>query len=192
MNFKGHITGGTLAGVGVAGLAIVSGYSPLNQAVLQQFIETPFSLDNSITTLAGLFLITCFMSLFPDLDTTSIPQRWFYRLLFVCQGVLYYQKKLDWFALLAFLSILPVVHKHRGWTHWKITPWLISVFLAAVYEYFQVRDAWFREFNWENVLQFLQIYWMYACACIIGHYTHLLLDSKSPLLTFLRNDKNHH
>lgn len=193
MNFQGHLTGGLIAGAAVTVLAPISGYVRLSTESLAAFMDTPLSFHGDISVLILLFLTTCFMALFPDLDTASIPQRWFYRILFVVQLALFYHKQMDWFAVLAFVSILPIVHKHRGWTHWKIAPWLMSLFLAVVFEYIRAKESWFGSFQWENVGIFLQQYWIYLVACVVGHYTHLLLDSRHVrFLPFIKNPQNHH
>ena len=67
MTFKGHLTGGILAGIGVTGLAARWGYIP--------------SADYRIW--AAVCGTTVFFSLFPDLDTASVPQRWFFRAVFM-------------------------------------------------------------------------------------------------------------
>ena len=68
------------------------------------------------------------MALFPDLDTASIIQRWFYRALLVLLLILMINKQYDYFIVLSFVAVLPLIDKHRGWTHWKTAPWLISIF----------------------------------------------------------------
>lgn len=108
-------------------------------------------------------------------------------------AILYFQKELEVFCLLAFVTLLPVMHKHRGWTHWKVTPWLVALFLAIIWEYFRVQDTWRDRFSWENVWVALHSSWAFVFACVLGHYTHLLLDSRRiRLLPFIRNKPQHH
>ncbi|MBF0237396.1 MAG: metal-dependent hydrolase [SAR324 cluster bacterium] len=193
MNFKGHAFGGGITGIGVAGLAVFSGAIPVTPEVLKQIMNAPLQHMNPVLMLLSIFAVTWFMSLFPDLDTASVPQRWFFRIMLIILGILYVKRQMDLFALVAFSVLLPVIHKHRGWTHWKITPWLVSAFLAIVYEYFRVQDAWFASFSWHNVLAFLKQYWIFVVGCVAGHYTHLFLDSRSvKWLPFISNSTNHH
>jgi hypothetical protein len=193
MNFRGHVTGGFLAGATVCTAAVASGYVPWDSDALEHFLDSPLPLEGAIPLLLGLFGVTVFMSLFPDLDTASVPQRWFYRIVFVLLGVSYFTGHHDLFAVVAFLSPLPLIHKHRGWTHWLITPWLIAMLLAAVHEYLRIKDSLFSGFQWEQVLELLQTYWLFVVACVIGHYMHLLLDSRSiRWLPFIRNESDHH
>ena len=193
MNFRGHLTGGLIAGGIATGVSLGAGYVSLNTESIQQFVAQPFHWEGEIQTLIGIYVTTLFMALFPDLDIGSIPQRWFFRGIFLLLVILYFQRQMELFSFFAFVAILPVMHKHRGWTHWKITPWLISLFLAVIIEYFETKGDWAGNFSWENVLSFLQEFWGYVFACVLGHYTHLLLDSrKIHWLPFISNSKNHH
>ncbi|MGK5094683.1 hypothetical protein WDW89_22065 [Deltaproteobacteria bacterium TL4] len=193
MNFSGHFAGGIVAGGGITLVAIASQAVVLNAETLNQLVNNPLNAHNSIVVWMGLFLTTVFMSLFPDLDTGSIPQRWFFRIVFILLIFLYFKKWMDIFAVVAFSALLPVVHKHRGWTHWKITPWLIALFLGIILEYFRAKASWFQGFSWGNVEGLLRKYWLYVVACITGHYTHLLLDSRHvKWLPFISNSREHH
>ena len=101
--------------------------------------------------------------------------------------------RLDLFVVLAFGALLPLIHRHRGWTHWKVTPWVVSLFLASAHEYLVTRDAWFRSFSPGGVWEAMERYWPFVFACVAGHYTHLLLDSRSlKWLPFIRNPADHH
>ncbi|HIF69217.1 MAG TPA: hypothetical protein EYQ29_07865 [Candidatus Lambdaproteobacteria bacterium] len=193
MNFRGHLNGGLLAGAITASVAVTTKYVSLSPEAFQHFTGNPLHWQGEVQTLIGLFLATLFMALFPDLDTASVPQRWFFRGMFVLLAFLFFTRQMELFAILAFVSLLPVMHKHRGWTHWKITPWVIALFLAVVFEYFRAKDSWAQGFSWQRVWEFLQQFWMYVFACVLGHYTHLLLDSRQiRWLPFIRNSTNHH
>ena len=99
----------------------------------------------------------------------------------------------DLFVIIAFCALLPVLHQHRGWTHWKITPWVVAVFLAIVQEYFLSQQRWYKGFEWGNVIDLLKSYWLFVLACVCGHYMHLFLDARTmSWLKFIRNDANHH
>ena len=193
MNFKGHFVGGIIVGTTVVSVAVISHVISLDNGDTSKFFREPLNFEGSIPVLAVLFVITLFMALFPDLDTASIPQRWFFRSMFIILAVLCFQGKMAVFAVLTFLTISPVLHKHRGWTHWKIVPWLLSLYLAVVFEFLRSRESWFSEFSWNNVNNFLATYWIYVFACVFGHYTHLVLDSKAiKIIPFISNSANHH
>ncbi len=193
MNFRGHLNGGVAAGSLTIAVAVSTQYVTLQPESVQRFLDAPLHWQGEIQTLLGLFLTTLFMALFPDLDTTSVPQRWFFRGMFVLLAVLFLQQEIELFSICAFASLLPVMHKHRGWTHWRSTPWLIAIFFAMVFEYFRIKEAWLVDFSWHKVWEFLNRFWMYVFACVLGHYTHLLLDSRRVrILPFLKNPAGHH
>ncbi|HBM53181.1 MAG TPA: hypothetical protein DDZ97_08805 [Deltaproteobacteria bacterium] len=193
MNFQAHLQGGLVAGSIAVGVALGTGYAEWQSDALQRFLDQPLDFGQPISLLLSLFVTAVFMALFPDLDTTSVPQRWFFRAMFVMLAILYFQNELEVFCLLAFVTLLPVMHKHRGWTHWKVTPWLVALFLAIIWEYFRVQDTWRDRFSWENVWDALHSSWAFVFACVLGHYTHLLLDSRRiRLLPFIRNKPQHH
>ena len=193
MNFQAHLQGGLVAGSIAVGVALGTGYAEWQSDAWQRFLDQPLDFGQPISLLLSLFVTAVFMALFPDLDTTSVPQRWFFRAMFVMLAILYFQKELEVFCLLAFVTLLPVMHKHRGWTHWKVTPWLVALFLAIIWEYFRVQDTWRDRFSWENVWVALHNSWAFVFACVLGHYTHLLLDSRRiRLLPFIRNKPQHH
>ena len=182
--------GALAAGGGAVSLALATG--GLIQGGAGQFEVLGDGADG-LAQIGGVFATAWFMALFPDLDTASIPQRWFMRAMFALLVAALAWGRMDIFAVLAFATILPLLHRHRGWTHWKVTPWLVALFLATVYEFLRARESWVFEFSWENVWAFLREYWHYTAACVIGHYTHLLLDSRRvPLLPFIRNSRAHH
>ena len=188
MNFGGHTVGGIIAGGLVVGVVSLFETSLPIDGKFNNVIQHV----NDIPTIS-LFLITFFMSHFPDLDTNSIPQRWFLRAAFLGMVLTYFQSNIEIFSLIAFLSILPMLHKHRGWTHWKITPWLIAILLSAVQEYHSTKDSWFSSYSWNAVLELFFAQWEFVFAIVAGHYTHLLLDLPHiKWLPFIDNPRGHH
>jgi hypothetical protein len=160
MNFKGHLTGGIVAGIGVTGLAARWGYIP----------------PGDYPTWVAVCGTTLFFSLFPDLDTSSVPQRWFFRAVLAALFYLGWNQHYELATLVGILSVLPLLDHHRGWTHWKISPLLVPVLLGATYEYWRARQAFFDEFSWVNVQSLLAGHLVFLVAGVVGWYTHLLLD----------------
>jgi len=173
MNFRGHLIGGTVVGVGMAGLASRLGYIPAG--------------DYGI--LGGVCSTVVFFSLFPDLDTSSVPQRWFFRIVFGALLYLGWTERYELATLVGILSLLPLLDHHRGWTHRKISPLVVPVLLGAAYEYWRARNAWLGEFSWTNVGDLLAGHLIFLVACIVGWYVHLLLDGQFRLFP---TDRNHH
>jgi len=193
MNHTGHVVGGVIAGGAVCFLASTTGDVELGWETLNEMAESPLSPTQNTKTLLGLFMTSLFMALFPDLDVQSVSQRWFFRIVFVLMAIMHFSGRQDLFVIVAFCAILPVLHQHRGWTHWKITPWAIALFLAIVQEYFLAQQRSYGGFAWGNVLELLERYWIFVVACVAGHYMHLFLDAPSMRwLKFISNDANHH
>lgn len=153
-NFAGHAVGGSIA-AGVVG--IVASYTNI------PFVENANSL-----VLSGLVFL---FSLFPDLDTASIPQRWFYRILFFVLCGLFFYKQFETATLLAIVFLVPILHKHRGLTHYftfsLIFPWIV-VFVINTHI-----------FNNDIILnEIFSAFGIYIIAVYIGWWTHLLIDLK--------------
>lgn len=170
MNFKSHLIGGAASST-----VLLLGASQLfNLSGVNQIEMTSYSV---------LFFSCLFMSLFPDLDTASIPQRWFYRMmLMVIPSVYFFGTPFQLF-LVSLFSVAPLVHKHRGWTHWKITPFILSLGLVIAYD----QNKGFYEIKRFDLLFNYSVFIM---SFVLGHYTHLLLDSKA--IKIFGNDRGHH
>ena len=132
MNFRGHLTGGVAVGIGVVVVSSRLDYIP----------------SEDYRMWAGVCGTTIFFSLFPDLDTSSVPQRWFFRIVFAALLYLGWTERYELATLVGILSLLPLLDHHRGWTHWKISPLLVSVLLGAAYEYWRAKHAWLSGFSW--------------------------------------------
>ena len=188
MNFGGHVVGGVVAG-SIAGVVGVIGMPSSAPGLFEDVNEYLGQGGNAVVCFGAALL----MSLFPDLDTASVPQRWYLRLMFAALVLTALAGWMEVFVVLALVALLPMLHKHRGWTHWPITPWLVAGFLAVAHENVAARNSWLFGFSWENVWELLLDGWPFVFACVLGHYTHLLLDSrKVRWLPFVQNGPGHH
>ncbi len=176
MNFKGHLTGGVAAGIAVIGIAHYTGCYSLDGNAIDYFLREPLHFKGDIAALTGLFFLTLFMSLFPDLDKTSISQRWFFRVIFLALVVVLLIDQLMLFTIITFFAIAPLLHKHRGWTHSWLTPFIVSFFIAVLFEYFNIHTSMIRHFSLDRIFVLFENYWIFFFGCILGHYTHLALD----------------
>ena len=177
MNFPQHIKGAILAGAAVGVLAVASGQVEMETDSLAQFVQNPLA-EGPVRKLVGLFFLAWFMALFPDLDTGSTPRKYYFHGIVFILTALYIVSELQLLAFIAIISLTPMLHKHRGWTHWLITPWVLSALLALAGEYLRARDSWFFGFDWGNALEWWLTNWIYTVAFVFGHYAHLLLDSR--------------
>lgn len=165
MNFKAHLSGGILIGTGVVGAAVAN-----------QHFGT--GTETQLTTLVLCFGTAVGFALFPDLDISSIPQRWFYRLVMVSLLVLGYHQEFELATLLGIIAITPVLDHHRGWTHNPLAAIFFPLILVGIYEYLLVQERWFAEWTLEGSWELVLRYRWLVIACTLGWWTHLLLDSK--------------
>jgi membrane-bound metal-dependent hydrolase YbcI (DUF457 family) len=103
--YRGHITTGVVFGGLVAvglGSTSLAAAMPVEEKVVKGVV---------IVWLAVLF------SLFPDIDIKSKGQLLYYRLFFLLDLLLLVAGRFEEAALLGFLALLPIISRHRGWTH---------------------------------------------------------------------------
>ncbi|NQU62855.1 MAG: metal-dependent hydrolase [SAR324 cluster bacterium] len=178
MRFRGHLIGGVIAGVIVVGIAAKSGVVSIRADSPSSLISVDALSQSDTSTTIMLFLLTLVMALFPDLDTASIPQRWFLRLSYLLLIVLLFLKQMDLFAIVTLILLLPLLHHHRGWTHSKLAPFAIAILVIMVMLYLQSPFLQIERFSIDYAIFLFQEYWIIFLACVVGHYTHLLLDSR--------------
>ena len=87
--------------------------------------------------IAICFAIAILASIWPDVDIKSTSQVIFYRLFAVVNIVLIFLKMYVYSAFLGFFAMLPMLGKHRGWTHSRITMLLLPAILTIAPYYLQ-------------------------------------------------------
>ena len=100
--YKGHLIGGALA-FGATYYCVKS-FCPSTMTACHWFFAS----------LAG--------ALFPDIDVKSKGQKYFYWVLLMLFMILIIENRLDILALVALLSVVPMLVRHRGLFH---RPWFI-------------------------------------------------------------------
>lgn len=108
MNFSQHARAGLTASA-FTGIASFFYYQKIDQPLL-------------------IGLVTFIGSIFPDLDTESIPSRWTARIGFICSLILLYNDKPTPVAIVGTLFFLVKSDKHRGFIH---KYWFAAVFIIA-------------------------------------------------------------
>ena len=144
---KGHIVGGFV-------------FLWLFLTVLSNYFFVPSAME--IVIFAAIAIM---FALWPDVDIKSIGQKLFYTIFFITDVVLiFYFKELETAAYFGLLIILPILAKHRGWTHWRSTAILLPVplMLAPMYMY------------GGTLLEGAPYY----CAAVTGYFSHLFFDKK--------------
>lgn len=144
--YKGHLNGGLIVGALAIGAGILMGYLALNPLQL-----------------AGLLGFCLLGALFPDVDTDSKGQNFFYAVLIVIDAILIYHRQYRWASWLGLFAMLPALGHHRGWTHtwWAILVVPLPIVLVP-YLYVQGGS--------------LDISIRFYTAFALGYFSHLLLD----------------
>ena len=128
-------------------------------------IRTYFNLNigfNTYLEIITIYAVSILFSLFPDIDTNSLGQKIFYSLIFITNIYLFTKGEYKYSAILGLVALLPVLSKHRGWTHRKLTMLIIcSPFLIFPF----ISNSMKIE---EGILFFF--------AAIIGYSSHLVFD----------------
>jgi len=152
-NWKGHVIGGVaLGGAYVAALS----YVPVER------LAEHAGLLHDWQALAAIFVLSTLFALFPDIDTNSKGQNIFYGIALVADIILLWHGDIQAAAYLGLVAMLPVVGKHRGWTHSKPAMLLIPIPLIAL-PYLYNKEM-------------LPIAIIYYGAAVAGYFSHLLLD----------------
>ncbi len=153
--YKGHLAGAVVFfGLYFAGLAFV--YA-VDQAY-RQFSEV--ELVAYPLVLGGLCLM---FGLWPDVDINSKGQNVFYALFFGVDVALIASRHFEEAAYLGLFAILPILGKHRGWTH---TFWAMLLIPSPLLVLPMVL------FPEAGMLAGLPFYG----AAVVGYFSHLFMD----------------
>ncbi|MDQ2973171.1 MAG: metal-dependent hydrolase [bacterium] len=152
-NWRGHTLGGLVSG-GV--FAVVMSFTPI-----ERFAETAGILGNW-QVLAAVMVISTLFGIFPDVDTNSKAQNLFFGIVFPLDILLIWQGYIQAAAYLGLIAMLPIVGKHRGWTHALWAPFAVPLPILLVPYLYN-----------DNILPASMIFYG---AAVFGYLSHLLLD----------------
>jgi membrane-bound metal-dependent hydrolase YbcI (DUF457 family) len=140
--YKGHITGALL----FCGLLYLF----------------PFWYSLSIAGKMACVGIAVFFGLWPDVDTKSKGQTLFLWLFVIVDAVLLYREEYKRAAYLGLLIVLPVMARHRSWTHSIVSMVMLpcALFLSLLH------------YSGGHPYDILP----YALAALFGYASHLVLD----------------
>lgn len=152
--YRGHLTGATVF--------FVVYLLGLFYTVSLDALYARFSTFELVAYPIALFGLCLMFGLWPDVDTNSKGQDLFYGLFFLVDVVLISTRHFQEAAYLGLFAILPVVGKHRGWTHtWWAMVLIPSPLLILPYLFFPDRP-----------LSGLPFYG----AALVGYMSHLVMD----------------
>ncbi len=152
--YKGHIAGATVffAGYLMALLYVVS----------VEAVQARFHVLELVAYPLALFGLCLMFGLWPDVDTNSKGQDLFYGLFFMVDVILIATRHFQEAAYLGLFAILPIIGKHRGWTHtWWAMVLIPSPLLVLPYVFFPSQP-----------LSGLPFYG----AAVTGYCSHLVVD----------------
>lgn len=153
--YKGHI-----AGAIAANTVYLAGVKMLPGEMLERW---DISLQDW-QLIVGLFVVAILFGLFPDVDTNSVGQNIFFGIAFIAMIILIVTGKFEPAAYLGLLAMMPIIGKHRGWTHHKLAMFLVPLPIVVI-PYLHNQHVW--------TLGLL----IYGAA-VAGYFSHLLLDGR--------------
>ena len=185
--FREHWIGGLVAYSTFFTISLIATFAvPILYDTVPQGWNPTIPPVTDIVKIVGCFAVAVLFGLWPDVDIKSKSQKIFYTVLFALNVVLifFFQKYLE-SALLGLFAMLPIMSKHRGWTHAKITMILIpSVFLLipmyATYSEWGADGTFVDSLHalreWEGLTDAVRSGFPFYVASFIGYATHLHLD----------------
>ncbi len=132
------------------------------------------------------FAIAFLCSLWPDVDIKSKSQQIFYSLFVMVNLILILKEAYQFSAFFGLFAMLPMLSKHRGWTHSRLTMILFPALFVIIPLYFEsgvsnMIDFWQRlkDLDWSSeAKRGLPTY----LAGVIGYATHLQVDGILQIL----------
>ena len=126
------------------------------------------------------FTISFLCSLWPDVDIKSKSQQIFYTLFVTINLTLIFKGLYQISAFLGLFAMLPMLSKHRGWTHSRLTMIIFPTLFVIIPLYFESRVSNMIDF-WQ---QLKNLDWPTEAkrglpahlAGVIGYATHLQVD----------------
>ena len=185
--FREHWIGGLVAYSAFFTISLITTFTvPILYDTVPQEWNPTIPPVRDIVKIIGCFVVAVLFGLWPDVDIKSKSQKIFYTVLFALNVVLivFFQKYLE-SALLGLFAMLPIMSKHRGWTHAKVTMILLpGVFLLipiyAAYSEWETNgtliDALTALREWEGLMEAIRSGFPFYVASFIGYATHLHLD----------------
>ena len=152
--YRGHISGAIVFFfVYLAGIIFLLASSP---------VRDYFFPANNLFAVFPLFAICVMFGLWPDVDTNSKGQDIFYTLFFILDVALIYFERFNEAAYLGLFCILPILGKHRGWTH---TYWAMIIVPSPIL---------LLPLMYSTTAPFAGI--PYYGAAVVGYFSHLFMD----------------
>lgn len=172
--FREHYIGGLIAYSSFFGVSL--GASLLGYLALQLPLDWNPAIPLDPWKIGGCFAIAVLSGLWPDVDIKSKSQQIFYRIFIVFNAVLIFRGRYTESAFLGLFAMLPLIGKHRGWTHSRITMLLLPTAFLILPIYLQRSRLDRTDLLSPQNLNLIKIGLPFYAASLIGYVTHLHLD----------------
>lgn len=153
--YRGHLAGGIIA---AAICTVAVGMLPYDQ------LAEYSTLLHGWQVLAGVFIVAMLFALFPDIDIKSKGQMLFYWGLFILDLLLVWNRQVIAAAYLGLVAMLPLLSKHRGWTHSIIAAFVVPAPIALL------------PYLYDGKMVPVSIL-LYGAA-VVGYLSHIALDGE--------------
>ena len=172
--FREHYIGGLIAYTLFFTLSLAA--SLFGLFTIQLPLEKNPTIPADLWSVGACFVVAVLSGLWPDVDTKSRSQQIFYRIFLIFSVILILRKQYLQSTCLGIFAMLPLLGKHRGWTHSRLTMLLLPAVFLILPFYFEGAmpdlDNLKTAHNWDLVRSGLPFY----TASLIGYATHLHLD----------------
>ena len=172
--FREHYIGGLIAYTLFFVLSL--GASLFGQFTMHVPLERNPTIPADLWSIGACFVVAVLSGLWPDVDIKSRSQQIFYRIFLIFSVILIARKQYLQSAVLGIFAMLPLLGKHRGWTHSRVTMLLLPAVFFALPFYFDGTPINFDSLKSADHLELVLSGLPFYTASLIGYATHLHLD----------------
>jgi hypothetical protein len=172
--FREHYIGGLIAYTLFFTLSLAA--SLFGQFAMQVPHERNPTIPFDPWSIGACFVVAVLSGLWPDVDIKSKSQQIFYRIFVIFSVILILRKQYIQSAFLGVFAMLPLLGKHRGWTHSRLTMLLLPAIFLVLPFYFEGATVDLDNLKSAQNLNFIRSGFPFYTASLIGYATHLHLD----------------
>ncbi|MDE0298085.1 MAG: metal-dependent hydrolase [Candidatus Poribacteria bacterium] len=172
--FREHYIGGLVAYTLFFVLSL--GASLFAQVAMQVPLDRNPTVSINPWNVGACFVIAVLSGLWPDVDIKSRGQQIFYRIFLIFSAILILRKQYLQSAILGIFAMLPLLGKHRGWTHSRLTMLLLPAVFLVLPFYFENAAVNLDSLNSVENMNLIRSGLPFYTASLIGYATHLHLD----------------
>ena len=152
------------------------GASFFGQVAIQVPLERNPTISFNPWSVGACFVIAVLSGLWPDVDIKSRSQQIFYRIFLIFSVILILRKQYLQSAILGVFAMLPLLGKHRGWTHSRLTMLLLPAVFLVLPFYFAGAEVDLDNLKSSQNMDLIRSGFPFYTASLIGYATHLHMD----------------